>query len=168
MLLAIFNVPNKTLEVLLRIGGLIIFYNGLMQIALDSGLITKLSHVFKRLIDKLFPSLPHFSPARDHICLSLVANLLGLGVAGTPSTIKALQLMKEENQGIDEATSEMSKFILLNITSFTLFPVTALSVRKIFFSKINLQLLPYFSLCSFFLTVFALIILKITEKKNVR
>lgn len=167
MILGLFNVPNKTLEFLLRIGGIIIFYNGLLQIAVESGLISALTKVFKRLIGKLFPSLPKTSPAREHICLSLVANLLGLGVAGTPSTIRALQIMQKESK-TETLTTEMIKFLLLNITSFTLFPVTALSVRKIFFSKINLELIPYFILTSFALTVFAILILKFTERKNVR
>lgn len=167
MILGLFDVPNKTLEFLLRIGGIIIFYNGLLQIAVESGLISALTKVFKRLIGKLFPSLPKTSPAREHICLSLAANLLGLGVAGTPSTIRALQIMQKESK-TETLTTEMIKFLLLNITSFTLFPVTALSVRKIFFSKINLELIPYFILTSFALTVFAILILKFTERKNVR
>ncbi|HHX80746.1 MAG TPA: hypothetical protein GX692_06760 [Acholeplasmataceae bacterium] len=167
MILGLFDVPNKTLEFLLRIGGIIIFYNGLLQIAVESGLISALTKVFKRLIGKLFPSLPKTSPAREHICLSLVANLLGLGVAGTPSTIRALQIMQKESK-TETLTTEMIKFLLLNITSFTLFPGTALSVRKIFFSKINLELIPYFILTSFALTVFAILILKFTERKNVR
>ena len=96
MILGLFDVPNKTLEFLLRIGGIIIFYNGLLQIAVESGLISALTKVFKRLIGKLFPSLPKTSPAREHICLSLAANLLGLGVAGTPSTIRALQIMQKK------------------------------------------------------------------------
>ncbi|HEY8396283.1 MAG TPA: hypothetical protein VIK96_05850, partial [Bacilli bacterium] len=92
MLQNLLNVPNKTLEALLRIGGLIIFYNGLLQIAVESGLIIKLSGRFSFLLDRLFPKLSKNSPAREHIALSLVANLLGLGSAGTPSTIKALQI----------------------------------------------------------------------------
>lgn len=166
MVAALFNVPNKTLEFLLRIGGLIIFYNGLLQIAVESRLISSLTKVFNRLIGKLFPSLPEKSQAREHICLSLVANLLGLGVAGTPSTLKALQIMREESK-TERLTTDMIKFLLLNITSFTLFPVTALSVRKIFFSKINLELIPYLIITSFVLTVFSILILKITERKNV-
>ena len=166
MVVALFNVPNKTLEFLLRIGGLIIFYNGLLQIAVESRLISSLTKVFNRLIGKLFPSLPEKSQAREHICLSLVANLLGLGVAGTPSTLKALQIMREESK-TERLTTDMIKFLLLNITSFTLFPVTALSVRKIFFSKINLELIPYLIITSFVLTVFSILILKITERKNV-
>lgn len=166
MVVALFNVPNKTLEFLLRIGGLIIFYNGLLQIAVESRLISSLAKVFNRLIGKLFPSLPEKSQAREHICLSLVANLLGLGVAGTPSTLKALQIMREESK-TERLTTDMIKFLLLNITSFTLFPVTALSVRKIFFSKINLELIPYLIITSFVLTVFSILILKIAERKNV-
>ncbi|MDD3999701.1 MAG: hypothetical protein PHX62_02245 [Bacilli bacterium] len=164
---AILEVPYKTLELLLKIGGLIIFYNGLLQIAIKSGLINKLSIKFQKPINKLFPKLPQNSPAREHICLALITNLLGLGMAGAPSIIKALQIMKKENQNKEEASPEMIKFILLNIAAFTIFPITSLSIRKLFFSEINLQLLPYFSLCSLVLTVFALLILKLVVKKNV-
>ncbi|MGB4695458.1 MAG: hypothetical protein WBH29_03495, partial [Bacilli bacterium] len=100
-----------------------------------------------------------------HVALSLVANLLGLGAAGTPSVIKALKLMRREKK--EEPSPEMARFLLLNVACFTVFPVTVLSVRKIFFAKINMELLPFFILASFFLSIVALLISKIPERKNV-
>ena len=55
----------------------------------------------------------------------------------------------------------------MNVACFTVFPVTVLSVRKIFFAKINMELLPFFILASFFLSIVALLISKIPERKNV-
>ena len=43
MVNSILNVPKKTLELLLLVGGLMIFWNGIFNIAIESGLIRRLS-----------------------------------------------------------------------------------------------------------------------------
>jgi|GEM_PF-814546 len=154
MLAGLLEVPNRTLGTLLQIGGLIVFYNGLLEIAVKSGLVEKLAKRSAFLIGKIFPKLPEKSPAREHIAVALVANLLGLGAAGTPSAIKALKALKEGSEGL---TSEMLKFLLLNVACFTVFPATVLSIRKAFFAEMNLVLLPFFVLGSFLLSLLALL-----------
>lgn len=163
MIRNLLEVPNKTVSALLKIGGPVIFYAGLLEIASASGLIKRLAERFSFIINKLFPTLS--APAREHVAHALVANLLGLGAAGTPSVIKALKLMRREKK--EEPSPEMARFLLLNVACFTVFPVTVLSVRKIFFAKINMELLPFFILASFFLSIVALLISKIPERKNV-
>ena len=41
------DTPKSTLDMLINIGGLIIFYNGLFKMAIDSGVINKFSKYFK-------------------------------------------------------------------------------------------------------------------------
>lgn len=163
---ALLDVPYQSLEILVKIGGLLILHNGILQIAVDSGMIKAFGRFFKKPMKRLFPNLKAESPALEFISLSLVANLLGMGAAGTTSTIKALRIMREENNMHTRATGDMIKFILLNIASFTIFPITALSIRKIHSAKINLELIPYFILFSFLLSVFALLIYKLVGGKN--
>ena len=164
MINASLNVPFRTLDLVIKVGGIIIFYNGLFQIAIDSGLIKDFSKAFKPLINRLFPELPKESVAHEYICANIAANLLGLGAGATPMAVKALAEMKRLNNNKDIATKPMITLMLLNITSFTIFPVTMVGIRELYFAKINIQLIPYIILTSLFLTIVALIIHKIVGK----
>lgn len=163
---AALNVPFRTFQLVIKIGGLIIFYNGLFHIAIDSGLIKGLSKIFKKLIIKLFPELPKDSVAHEYICANLAANFLGLGIAATPMAIKALQEMKKINDNKDTASSSMVVLMLLNITSFCIFPVTIIGIREIYHAKINIELIPYIILITFTLTITSLLIYKLVGRKE--
>jgi spore maturation protein A len=166
MVMAIFDVPNQSIMMLIKIGGFLILYNGILEIAINSGLISKISRIFKKPIRKIFYNLDPESPAQEYIAISLIANLLGMGAAGTPSTIKALQIMRKENENKSVATPEMMKFLLLNITSFTILPLSILSIRKLYEAKINFVLIPYFILGSLILSIFAILVYSFTRKNN--
>lgn len=162
----ILNVPYKTLEIVIKMGGLIVFYSGLFQIAIDSGLIKATTKLFKPLIRKLFPKLSPNSIANEYICANLVANLLGLGIAATPMALKAFTELKKENNNQDKVSSSMVILMLLNITSFCLFPMTVISARKVYGAKINVELIPMMILISFCLTVISIIIYRVVGKKD--
>jgi len=159
-------VPNRTLVLVVKIGGLIIFYNGLFQIAIDSGLIKAMSKKFKRLTNKLFPELPKDHVVNEYICANIAANLLGLGAAATPMAVRSLLEMKKLNNNKDSASNSMVMLMLLNITSFTLFPVTIIGIRELYGASINISLLPWIIFTSFTLTIIAIIIYKFVGKTN--
>ena len=58
MIRNLLEVPNKTVSALLKIGGPVIFYAGLLEIASASGLIKRLAERFSFIINKLFPLFP--------------------------------------------------------------------------------------------------------------
>jgi spore maturation protein A len=109
---AALNVPSKALTLILKLGGLIIFYNGLFQIAIESDLIKKMSKKLHRFTVWLFPTLPKDSVAHEYICANLAANFLGLGIASTPIALKALKQMKIDNHNQDWASPAMIKLLL--------------------------------------------------------
>jgi spore maturation protein A len=51
---SLFDVPENTIKLLLSIGSLIIIYNGIFQIAIDSKLVKKVSFLFKPLIKRIY------------------------------------------------------------------------------------------------------------------
>lgn len=158
------NVPKDTLDLLIKVGGLIIFYNGIFQIAIDCGLIKKLSKVLYPITRKIFRGLKKDSLICELVSANIIANLLGLGIASTPIAIKALTAMKEELKDKDKPSKMMVTLVLMNIAAFTIFPLTILSVRKIYNAKINLILVPFFIIVSFILTIIAIIIARIWGK----
>jgi len=166
MMEAIFLVPEKSLNLLIKIGGLIVFYNGLFQIAIEAGVIDNLARIFKKPINKLFPKLDKNSEAIRYICANITANLLGLGVGAIPMGIKSLEAMKKENNDQEQVTSSMLLLMVLNITSFTLFPVTILTIREIYKAKITIGLIPYIIFSTLILTVIGVFMAKLVRFKN--
>ena len=62
------DTPKSTLEMLINIGGLIIFYNGLFKMAIDSGVINKFSKYFIKIIHLIFPEIPKDHIVNEYIC----------------------------------------------------------------------------------------------------
>lgn len=166
MIEAVLNVPYRTLDLVIKVGGLIVFYNGLFQIACDSGLIDSFARLFQKPLRKLFPDLAPDSRAYRYICANIAANLLGLGAGATPMALNALKEMKKENQNKETATPAMVTLMLLNITSFTLFPATIVGIREIYKAKITMELIPFIILTTFLLTVIAIIISRLLRLKR--
>lgn len=168
MVNAILSTPSDTLELLLKIGGLIIFYNGLFKVAIDSGVIKSLSKLFYKPIRKLFNTFPSNHIVYEYISANIVSNLLGLGIASTPMAIKALEEMKKLNNNKNNLTKPMIIFLVINIASFTIFPLTIISIRDVYFAKVNINLLPFIIIVTFLNTLISVLITKtiLKVKKN--
>lgn len=160
MVNAILSTPSDTLELLLKIGGLIIFYNGLFKVAIDSGVIKSLSKLFYKPIRKLFNTFPSNHIVYEYISANIVSNLLGLGIASTPMAIKALEEMKKLNNNKNNLTKPMIVFLVINIASFTIFPLTIISIRDVYFAKVNINLLPFIIIVTFLNTLISVLITK--------
>lgn len=161
MVNAILSTPSDTLKLLFKIGGLIIFYNGLFKVAIDSGVIKSLSKLFYKPIRKLFNTFPSNHIVYEYISANIVSNLLGLGIASTPMAIKALEEMKKLNNNKNNLTKPMIIFLVINIASFTIFPLTIISIRDVYFAKVNINLLPFIIIVTFLNTLISVLITKV-------
>lgn len=107
---------------------------GLMQIAQDGGAVSMISEKMKPLIRFLFPGIPENHPASGAITLNFAANFLGLGWAATPAGLQAmkeLDALREQKSGeAGTASDEMCAFLILNISSLQLIPVTVIAYRS--------------------------------------
>lgn len=107
---------------------------GLMQIAQDGGAVSMISAKMKPLIRFLFPGIPEDHPAAGAITLNFAANFLGLGWAATPAGLQAmkeLEALREQKGGeTGTASDEMCAFLILNISSLQLIPVTVIAYRS--------------------------------------
>lgn len=161
---AIMQVPRDTLNLILVMGGFIVFYNGLFNIAVKSGLIKSISRFFSPLIKLLFPNLPTNHPTREYISGVFVANFLGLGIASTPMCLKAMSSLQELNKNKDTASNEMITLLILNISSFTIMPITILSIREQMGAKNSIFLMLIVGLITFTITVVTLLVHKLICK----
>src|SRR5690554_3239469 len=80
----LFAVPELTISLLIKVGSLIVIYNGIFKIAIKSGIIDYIGRVFYWLSHLLFPRIPKDHYLHSYICSNITANLLGLGIASTP------------------------------------------------------------------------------------
>lgn len=122
--------------------GILSFWMGLMQIGSASGLIGKLTKGIRPVLAWLFPGIPKGHPALEQIAVNCIANILGLGWAATPAGLKAMEELKNLEEGRragrlpgaaslpGTASDEMCTFLVLNISSLQLIPVNVIAYRS--------------------------------------
>ena len=109
--------------------GVIGVWNGMMEIAVKSGLMKRVSRAMYPFIHWLFPDIPLQHKANEYIAANMAANILGLGWAATPAGLKAMkELKKLENTY--EASDMMCAFLVLNISSLQLIPINMIAYRR--------------------------------------
>lgn len=120
--------------------GVIGVWNGMMEIAVKSGLMKRIAIFMYPFIHWLFPDIPQGHKANEYIAANMAANILGLGWAATPAGLKAMQELKlleerknrrsvkQEKEG--RASDMMCAFLVLNISSLQLIPINMIAYRS--------------------------------------
>lgn len=122
------------ISMVLKIIPLLCLWLGVMKIASLSGLLSKLSLLFSKIIGPLFPELEKGDEALTYIATNIVMNIFGLGNAATPFGLKAFQLLQERNPKKEEASRSMITLLVMNTASVTLIPTTVISFRRLYHS----------------------------------
>lgn len=133
---ALLDSAKESVSLGLTMLGILSFWCGIMEIGTRAGLVGWLTGRMTPILDFLFPELGRNHPAREPIAVNIVANMLGLGMAATPAGLKAMQEMARNIR--DEtrtATASMCTFLILNISSLQLIPVTLIAYRSEYGSK---------------------------------
>lgn len=119
--------------------GVMALWMGLMEIAKESGLVERMTKGIAPFLYFLFPRVPRDHPALGYIATNVIANILGLGWACTPAGLKAMEALAElekergnpEYSGSERtASTEMCTFLILNISSLQLIPVSMIAYRS--------------------------------------
>lgn len=132
---AVFNGAKEAVTLCIGLISILVFWLGMMRIAEDSGMLDKLSKLFRPLVSKLFPEVPVNHPAMGYILSNMIANLFGLGNAATPLGIKAMEELKDLNGGKNEVSRSMITFLAINTSSITLIPTTVIAIRMNYHSQ---------------------------------
>lgn len=125
---------KEAIQLCITMLGVMSMWMGFMEVAKESGLIKKAEKMLEPVVSWLFPKLPKEHSARPHIITNIIANILGLGWAATPAGLRAMEELSKNpvnyNQKKHIATDEMCTFLVVNISSLQLIPVTIIAYRS--------------------------------------
>lgn len=149
------NGAKEAVELCLSVAGVVAFWNGLMTIAKESGLVSLAARRVRPFLVWLMPGLKGQDGALDAISVNMAANVLGLGWAATPAGLKAMEdlqkIEEERRRGQSQmlkadkslrqtwhekampkgvANNEMCTFLIMNISSLQLIPVNVIAYRS--------------------------------------
>ncbi len=131
--------------------GIMSFWCGILEVGNRAGLIVWLTGKMGPVLDFLFPGIGEEHPARKPIAVNLVANMLGLGMAATPAGLEAMRELAKDAEHVENtggyknagsrgdiknktsgvtATENMCTFLIINISSLQLIPVTMIAYRS--------------------------------------
>lgn len=125
---AILISAKESFYFVLNIGGMMVFWMGLIRIAEKSGMVYILGRSLRPILQFLFPQVPRDSKAMGDITLNLSANMLGLANAATPFGIRAMEALQALNPEKDRASDAMCMLVCINNSSIQLIPFTAIAV----------------------------------------
>ena len=127
---SIFESTNEAIKLSISLLGTICLWNGIMQIANNTSIVTKLTKFLNPIIKFLFPDLKDNFKIQKEISMNIIANILGLGNAATPLGLKAMKSLQKENKNKDTLSNSMMMLIVLNTASIQLIPTTVIAIRN--------------------------------------
>lgn len=127
---AALNSAKEAISLCITMTGAMAFWVGIMKIAENGGVVEGLGKKLNPILSFLFPNLRNDAPARKHIAVNFMANMLGLGWAATPAGLLAMKELQKENGSKHIATPEMCNFLIINISSLQLIPINIITYRS--------------------------------------
>lgn len=143
--------------------GVIGVWNGMMEIAVKSGLMKKIAKTMYPFIHWLFPDIPPRHKANEYIAANMAANILGLGWAATPAGLKAMRELQKLEEGGGRASDMMCAFLVLNISSLQLVPINMIAYRSQY-GSVNPAAVVLPAICTTMIsTIAGIVFIKIME-----
>ena len=129
MTTAVMDGAKEAVNLCIIMAAVVGLWSGLMEIGVHSGVIGKLSKWMRPFLSWMFPELDPKGITMQYIASNFAANIFGLGWAATPAGLGAMEEMKRIS-GSSAATDEMCTFVLLNVSSLQLIPLTIIVYRS--------------------------------------
>ena len=92
----IYDALDESVDVIIDLGLLIVLWNGLFNILIDSKVLNKIGFLFKRYFRFLYPNIEPNSEEYDYLVLNFLFNFLGMGIGGMSSSLKVINKFKEK------------------------------------------------------------------------
>ena len=174
---AALSAAGEAISLCIKTAGVLTLWTGIMEIAKTAGIIQTATKLIQPFITYLFPKLPKNHPAIQHISLNFIANFLGLNWGATPAGLKAMEELAnlEAERGNPPyltnqfgnlpktASDEMCTFLIINISSLQLIPISIIAYRQQYGSANPSAIIGPAIIATFINTVVAIIFCKIVQ-----
>ena len=165
---------GEAVQLCITMTGIMALWVGLMEIAKNSGLIASMTKGIQPFISFLFPRIPGNHAAREYISTNIIANILGLGWACTPAGLKAMEELQKLNEEECRrtgkppvtASNEMCTFLIMNISSLQLIPVSIIAYRSQYGSVNPTAVIVPGIIATLTSTLVAIIFVKVMDRKR--
>lgn len=165
---------GEAVQLCITMTGIMALWVGLMEIAKNSGLIASMTKGIQAFISFLFPRIPGNHAAREYISTNIIANILGLGWACTPAGLKAMEELQKLNEEECRrtgkppvtASNEMCTFLIMNISSLQLIPVSIIAYRSQYGSVNPTAVIVPGIIATLTSTLVAIIFVKVMDRKK--
>ncbi len=182
---AVLSSAKEAVTLSITMLGIVAFWSGLMEVAVEAGIMESMTRILQPLLHFLFPRIPRNHPALSSIAVNFVANMLGLGWAATPAGLKAMkelvQLEEErgnpaylecgkestaEKKSFRTASDEMCTFLVMNISSLQLIPVNVIAYRSQYGSVNPAGIIMPAIVATFLNSIVAIVYCKMKQRRN--
>ena len=165
---------GEAVQLCITMTGIMALWVGLMEIAKNSGLIASMTKGIQPFISFLFPRIPGNHAAREYISTNIIANILGLGWACTPAGLKAMEELQKLNEEECRrtgkppvtASNELCTFLIMNISSLQLIPVSIIAYRSQYGSVNPTAVIVPGIIATLTSTLVAIIFVKVMDRKK--
>lgn len=126
----ILDSAKEAIQLCIVMLGVVGMWTGVMKIAEKTGLVRQLTKLLMPILRLLFPRIAGEEVVMGYIASNMIANLLGLGWASTPTGLKAMKELQRLNPDKEKASDEMCLFMVINISSLQLIPINMIAYRS--------------------------------------
>lgn len=163
---AIVEDASEAVKFAIGLTGIMAVWLGLMNIAEKSGLIKSFSKILTPITSFLFPDIPKGHPAMSAIVMNMVTNMFGAGNSATAIGLKAMEEMNTLNKDKKKATNAMCMFLVINMSSIQIVPLTVLKIRTDAGSLNPTEIIGTSLIATTISTIVGILSVKILEKKE--
>lgn len=125
----IISSTTSSVDLIIKLLGIMSLWCGIIKIAEKSGLTDKLAKILKPILRLILKDAGKDDKTLGSIVMNITANMMGLSNAATPFGIKAMENMQEINLDKDTASDDMAMFLVLNAACIQIIPTTIISIR---------------------------------------
>ncbi len=157
------NAANRAVKLSFELCAIYAIWIGIFTILEQTGVTKWLSKVLSPLINFIFGKKNLSDESRNYVCMSISANMLGMGGAATPLGIKAIESMNKDNPDKTTITYPMTMMIILSCTVLQFLPTSIMGLMSASGSKNPASIVFPSILASILSTLSGVIIVKLVH-----
>ncbi len=155
---ALMTATTDAVSIMISLVGMMCFWNGIMNVVEKTSLQKCMLKLLEPVLRVVFSKRIMKNDSSKHICNSFIANMLGLGNAALPLSLRAINSLKAD--GETRANDDIIMFAVLGTVPFQLVPTTLISLRNNYGSKNSFDIIVPIWICSVTTIILAVVICK--------